>query len=144
LDVLQKLSTSLPLSPKEISTAITPVEFISVYKVVNEVTLSSPTGHHVGHYKVAATDPLLSELHTTLMSNPYTTNHDPSLQVPLSVDLSNMSHLDSPLFSVDLLLPMKGTPIGCFVSLDTYYNSPYISTFQLRNAISSESSTIWK
>ncbi len=69
MKILQQLSTPLPLSPKEISTAITPEEFISEYKVVHEA--------HVGHYKVATMDPFLSELHATMMSIPYMTGFSP-------------------------------------------------------------------
>ncbi len=68
LDILNQLSTPLNLSFKEITTAITPEQFISAYKAVNEATSLSPSGHHVGHYKATVKDPLLSELHAAMMS----------------------------------------------------------------------------
>jgi hypothetical protein len=77
-DILNQLSTPLPLIPKDITAVITPEQFSATYKIVKEATSSSPSGRHVGHYKVAATDPLLSELHSAMMSIPYMTGFSPS------------------------------------------------------------------
>jgi exonuclease III len=77
LEILNKLSNPLNLSPKEINTFITPEEFVSAYKVAHESTSSSPSGRHVGHYKAATSDPLLAELHSTMMSIPYMVGYSP-------------------------------------------------------------------
>lgn len=54
----------------------------------------------------------------------------PTLVLPeCSVDLSNMPHFDSAIFSFELFIPKSGSSIGCVISTDTYYNLPYISTF---------------
>jgi hypothetical protein len=77
-DILNQLSTSLTLIPKDILAVITPEQFSATYKIVKEATSSSPSGRHVGHYKVAATDHLLAELHSAMMSIPYMTGFPPS------------------------------------------------------------------
>jgi hypothetical protein len=48
-DILNEQNTPLNLSSKELTTAITPEEFISAYKVVKQVTSSPPSGRHGGH-----------------------------------------------------------------------------------------------
>jgi hypothetical protein len=40
-----------------------------------------------------------------------------------------MPHFESSIFSFELFLPKKGTPLGCVISSDTYYNLPYIASF---------------
>ncbi len=78
LAIIQELGTPMNLSPQETKATISVDDFISTYKVVKEATSSSPSGHHVGHYKAAATDPLLSELHSSMMSIPYMAGFSPS------------------------------------------------------------------
>jgi hypothetical protein len=60
------------------------------------------------------------------------TNIDPStISLPeRSVDLSPMPHFESNIFSFELLIPKTGTSIGCVISVESYYNLPYISSFQ--------------
>ena len=54
------------------SSPIIPVEhFRSLYNKLDERTSSSPSGRHLGHYKVAARSEHLSILHTNMMSIPY-------------------------------------------------------------------------
>ncbi len=53
------------------------VRKMKLHKVVNEASSSSPSGHHVGHYKAAAKDPLLSEKHAAMMSVPYMASFSP-------------------------------------------------------------------
>jgi hypothetical protein len=77
LDILNQLSSPLNLTPREISTSISPEEFVSAYKAIHESTSSSPSGRHVGHYKATSLDPLLSELHATMMSIPYMVGFSP-------------------------------------------------------------------
>jgi hypothetical protein len=78
LAIIKELGTTLPLSLQEVKSSISTEEFISTYKVIKEATSSSPSGRHVGHYKAAATDPLLSELHAHMMSIPYMAGFSPS------------------------------------------------------------------
>jgi len=47
--------------------SITEAELIDRYKVVNELTSSSPSGHHIGCYKAALQDPNLASLHSAMM-----------------------------------------------------------------------------
>jgi len=54
------------------SSPIIPVEqFCSLYNKLDERISSSPSGRHLGHYKVAAISEHLSILHTNMMSIPY-------------------------------------------------------------------------
>jgi hypothetical protein len=46
-------------------------QFCKLYQRMDERTSSSPSGRHLGHYKVAAKSELLSNLHTIMMSIPY-------------------------------------------------------------------------
>jgi hypothetical protein len=59
-------------------TIITEGEFISAYKATKEATSSSPSGHHVGHYKAILSYPTLVHLHQTMMSIPITQGFSPT------------------------------------------------------------------
>jgi hypothetical protein len=69
--ILQSMSKSMPLRPKNISLDISTDAFISCYNSVKENTSSSPSGRHVGHYKAAAKCELLATLHAMMMSIPF-------------------------------------------------------------------------
>jgi len=68
--ILNTIATEFPVVAAP-SGAITQEEFISAYKVTHENTSSSPSGRHIGHYKVAASDPTLAQLHSRMMSFPF-------------------------------------------------------------------------
>ncbi len=69
--LLQTLATPKLKMEVKIKVEITEEEFISTFRVVREDTSSSPTGHHVGHYKAILKDPALVQVHTTMMSIPF-------------------------------------------------------------------------
>jgi len=68
--ILNTIATEFPVVAAQ-SGVITQEEFISAYKVTHENTSSSPSGRHIGHYKVAASDPTLAQLHSRMMSFPF-------------------------------------------------------------------------
>jgi hypothetical protein len=51
-----------------ISQQITPDQFKSCYKAMDERTSSSPSGRHLGHYKAATLSEDLTKLHSIMMS----------------------------------------------------------------------------
>jgi len=66
LATFPKQSQGDPTSP-----TIMMEQFRTLYNNMDERTSSSPSGRHLGHYKVAAKSELLSKLHTQMMSIPY-------------------------------------------------------------------------
>ncbi len=68
--ILETLAKEFPTVPcGEIG--ISSDEFVAVYSVAKESTSSSPSGRHIGHYKVATKDPTLAQLHSRMMSFPF-------------------------------------------------------------------------
>lgn len=68
--ILHTLVTPVPTF-MQATTEITPDTFISTYKNIREDTSTSPSGRHIGHYKVACQDPVLTLLHASMMAIPF-------------------------------------------------------------------------
>jgi hypothetical protein len=63
-EFLQRIQASAPLDPQErLSCEITKEDFQRYWKKPKEQTSSSISGLHYGHYKAAAMDDTLSEIH---------------------------------------------------------------------------------
>jgi hypothetical protein len=75
--ILATLSKPSP-DTKLFSATITKEEFSYLYKILPEATSSSPSGRHLGHYKVASSDEYLADLHSTMMSIPYEAGFSPT------------------------------------------------------------------
>jgi hypothetical protein len=70
--ILKYLSTLPRITDKETEpTRILTEQFRQLYTKLDERTSSSPSGRHLGHYKVASKMDLLSNLHSNMMSIPY-------------------------------------------------------------------------
>jgi hypothetical protein len=70
---LAKPSVGVPV----FSSTISAQEFASLYKILPESTSSSPSGRHLGHYKVASGYDHLAGLHSMMMSIPYLAGFSP-------------------------------------------------------------------
>jgi hypothetical protein len=67
MEFLQAIQVSAPLDPQQrLSCEITMEDFQQYWKKPKEQTLSSISGLHYGHYKAAATDDTLSEIHALM------------------------------------------------------------------------------
>jgi hypothetical protein len=73
LTTLAQPGLSTPKLPSSISTQ----EFKALYKILPEAISSSPSGRHLGHYKVASTWEPLAEFHAKMMSIPYLAGFSP-------------------------------------------------------------------
>lgn len=71
--ILWSIARPLPVLPATDSSTITDDEFISLNRVVLEDTSTSPSGHHIGHYKAVLKHPRLVSLHASMMSIPFQT-----------------------------------------------------------------------
>ncbi len=87
------LSSLIPMPPSQ--TFITGEEFISAYKVTKENTSSSPSSHHVGHYKAAISNPAITMIHCTMISLPFAHGFTPArwekvVDIMLPKDVGNV------------------------------------------------------
>jgi hypothetical protein len=62
---------------KQQSLLITSDQFRKLYTIMDERTLSSLSGRHLGHYRAAIHSKLLSNLHSSMMSIPYMAGFSP-------------------------------------------------------------------
>jgi hypothetical protein len=68
--ILSSLASPSPHQLAAPSAEITQDQFTDLDKALNEATLSSPSGRHIGHCKVATKHKHLSTLHSQMMSIP--------------------------------------------------------------------------
>ncbi len=65
------------LTTPELPSSISTQEFKALYKILPEAISSSPSGRHLGHYKVASSCDPLAEFHAKMMSIPYLAGFSP-------------------------------------------------------------------
>jgi len=76
--IFHTLTTLANLNHPKVNTQITPEQFKSCYKLMDKRTSSSPSGRHIGHYKVAIFSEELTQLHSNMMSIPLTAGFSPT------------------------------------------------------------------
>lgn len=60
-----------------------------------------------------------------------------NLPLESSITILDHPHLESQPFTIQVLIPPLGSPIGCVISSDTYHNLPYICEFTPGTALAS-------
>jgi hypothetical protein len=78
IKLLQTLANFDPPAHSDINIDITKEQFQAIYSKLKESTSSSPSGRHIGHYKVAAKSDSLSNLHSKMMSIPLLAGFSPT------------------------------------------------------------------
>jgi len=76
--ILGTLVTPPTLKSFKSTAQITQADFIGTYKASKELTSSSPSGRHIGHYKAVIDDCELVEIHSSMMSLPHQNGFSPS------------------------------------------------------------------
>ena len=76
--LLRYLTIAAATTPNPIQPNITCNQFTSLYTAMAEGTSSSPSGRHIGHYKVATKVEALSQVHSTMMTIPYLAGFSPT------------------------------------------------------------------
>jgi hypothetical protein len=69
LRILHTIAQPAPTSSG--TSTVTEEDFIQTFKHTKEMSSSSPSGRHIGHYKAALKAPILVQLHSTMMSLPF-------------------------------------------------------------------------
>jgi hypothetical protein len=77
-DILKTLSRPPLCMAPDTQPLISTHQFTSLYKILKESTSSSPSGRHIGHYKVASSHDHLSSLHAKMMSIPHIISFSPT------------------------------------------------------------------
>ncbi len=56
-------------------------------------------------------------------------NTTPPLGLTSSVDITDLPHLGTTPFTIQLTIPCQGSSVGCQITTDTYNKLPYICSF---------------
>ena len=127
--ILSNLSQTLPLAPQEIDFMISLDQFISTYKIIQEDTLSSFSGRHVGHYKGIINDASLCELHASMISLPYVIGFILSLHQ--QVTAAYQHYADNPFHVAQNLRHIFFTPLSQRLLQDVDSLRCFLSTHEV-------------